>query len=153
MRPSAPAPTRSLVAEPLDPAVPFAEVAAHARPGEVIGVWLAAAVPSMHPHFLIGAAGRGPRPAALLVDADLGALTRRVRSVLVVVAGRPCRVASRDLARARLLEIHLGPEIEQSPLAEATAEQILADARAAGRAVASTQVHYRFDSPPEALLG
>ena len=140
-------------AEPLDPAIPFAQVAAHARPGEVIGVWLSASAASIHPHLLVGAAGRGPRHAALLVESDLGALIRRVSAVLVSAKGGPCVVASVDLARARELETGDGPAAQRSLLSDLSPEQILAEARAAGRAVASTRVRYRFDSPPEALLG
>ena len=140
-------------AEPLDPAVPFAIVAAPARAGGVIGVWLLAAEPSIHPHFLLGGAGRGPRHAALLVDSDLGALIRRVPAVLVSAEGRPRLVASGALAAARLLDTDDGRETGYRRLIDRTIEDVLAEAGAAKRAGGSVRVRYRFDSLPEALLG
>ena len=139
-------------AEPLDPAVPFAEVAAHARAGGVIGVWLAATEPSVHPHFLLGG-GRGPRHAALLVDSDLGALIRRVPAVLVSAEGRPCLLDSGTLAAARLLDTGDGGEVGPRTPTDRAVEEVLAEVGAARGVGGPVRVRYRFDSLPEALLG
>jgi hypothetical protein len=133
--------------------VPFCDIIIHARPGGVIGVWLAAGGPPPVPHLLLGAAGRGPRRAALLVCADLGALIRRVPAVLVSAEGCLRLVPSRHLAAARRLDIGDGPGAPRVPLAGTSPEAVLADACSHGLAGSGSRVRYSFDSPPDALLG
>ena len=151
MRPAIP--YAAAFAAPLDRRVPFADIAAHARVGDVIGVWLAGGGSPPVPQLLIGSAGRGPRRAGLLVAADLGALIARVRTVLVCADGQLCLVASRHLAAARRLQLGDGPDAPSLSLAGRSAEGILVDALADRVPPTASRVRYRFDSPPDALLG
>jgi len=136
---------------PLDPATPLIEILRAAPPAEACGVWIGGSgAEAREPMTRAGApAGAG----MLLVRADLGALLRVVRTVVVCFEGRIVAVSSTVLALARMLEIvGDGPRLV-ADLDRQSPEAVLAEARGAGRVAASRVRYAAVDVRPGGPLG
>ena len=138
--------------EPLDDDVTLAAVLRAAPPGEPCGVWLASArrggrLPVMGD---VGVAAG----ALLLVHGDLGALARRVPTVVVRFQGAVTAVPSTVLLLIRMLELLSAPAagvegvpLDEVPLGDDSPEAVLARRRADGRPVRGSRIVYRFPAP------
>lgn len=136
---------------PIDPATPLIEILRAAPPAESCGVWIGGTTAGAREPM--ARAGAPPGAGTLLVQSDLGALLRAVRSVVVCFEGRVVAVSSTVLSLARMLEIvGDGPRLV-ADLDAQSPEAVLAEVRGAGRVAASRVRYAAVDVRPGGPLG